>query len=131
MCYMLSTTPSGRGELLIQQGELAGRSYRFEAIVCQNPTCQCDRVTLKCFTETPEARPGVPISVCLEMDLERQEIANLEELKGQSHCMGSGERGCGRKWPRRMESAQTHLLGTQTVLDRTLGPGAGRGLLST
>ncbi len=80
MCYMLSTTPSGRGELLIQQGELAGRSYRFEAIVCQNPTCQCDRVTLKCFTETPEARPGVPISVCLEMDLERQEIANLEEL---------------------------------------------------
>ena len=88
MCYMLSTTPSGRGELLIQQGELAGRSYRFEAIVCQNPTCQCDRVTLKCFTETPEARPGVPISVCLEMDLERQEIANLEELKANPTAWG-------------------------------------------
>jgi hypothetical protein len=78
---MLSTTPSGRGDLLIQQGELAGRSYRFEAIVCQNPTCQCEHVTLKCFTEMPEARPRAPISVCLEMDLERQEIANLEELK--------------------------------------------------
>src|SRR6266513_5572769 len=88
MCYMLSTTPSGRGELLIQQGELAGRSYRFEAIVCQNPTCQCDRVTLKCFTETPEARPGVPISVCLEMELERQEIANLEELKANPTAWG-------------------------------------------
>jgi SEC-C motif len=78
---MLSTTPSGRGELLIQQGELAGRSYRFEALVCDNPTCQCERVTLKCFTEMPEARPDCPISVCLEMDLERQEIANLEELQ--------------------------------------------------
>ncbi len=78
---MLSTTPSGRGELLIQQGELAGRSYRFEAIVCQNPTCQCERVTLKCFTGMPEARSGAPDSVCLEMDLERQEIANLEKLK--------------------------------------------------
>jgi len=73
--------PEWRGELLIQQGELAGRSYRFEAIVCQNPTCECAQVTLKCFTETPEARPRAPISVCLEMDLERQQIANLEKLK--------------------------------------------------
>src|SRR2546429_1498316 len=109
MCYMLSTTPSGRGELLIQQGELAGRSYRFEAIVCQNPTCQCDRVTLKCFTETPEARPGVPISVCLEMDLERQEIANLEELKGQSHCMASGERGRSEEHTSELQS-RLHLV---------------------
>src|SRR5205807_9034792 len=30
-----------------------------------------------------------------------------------------------------MGSAPTHLLGTQAVLDRTLGPGAGRGLVST
>ena len=81
MCCMLSTTPGGKGELLIQQGELAGRSYQFEAIVCQNPTCQCEHVTLKCFIETPEARRRAPISVCLEMDLERQEISNLEELK--------------------------------------------------
>src|SRR6266404_1724179 len=30
-----------------------------------------------------------------------------------------------------MESAQTHLLGTQTVLDGTHGPGAGRDLVSS
>ena len=80
MLYVIDN-PEWRGELLIQQGELAGRSYRFEAIVCQNPTCECAQVTLKCFTVTPEARPRAPISVCLEMDLERQQIANLEELK--------------------------------------------------
>jgi len=78
---MLSTTPNSRGELLIQQGELAGRMYRFEAIVCENPTCRCDHVTLKCFTEMPEASLRAPIVVCLEMDLERQEITNLQELK--------------------------------------------------
>src|SRR6266478_3026345 len=81
MCSMLSTTPSSRGELLIQQGELAGRSYQFEAIVCENPTCRCDHVTLKCFTEMPEASLRTPIVVCLEIDLERQEITNLQELK--------------------------------------------------
>jgi hypothetical protein len=71
MCSMLSTTPSSSGELLIQHGELAGRRYRFEAIVCENPTCPCDHVTLKCFTEMPEASLRAPIVVCLEMDLER------------------------------------------------------------
>jgi hypothetical protein len=78
---MFSTTPSGRGELLIQQGELAGRNYRFEAIVCQNPTCDCGRVTLKCFTEMPEAGTPAPIPAYLEMDLERRQIANLGDLK--------------------------------------------------
>src|SRR5690348_6827493 len=82
MYSMLSSaTPGATGQLLLQQGELAGRSYRFEAIVCQNPTCQCEHVTLKCFPEMPEARFRAPTSVCLEMDLERQEIVNLEELK--------------------------------------------------
>jgi hypothetical protein len=73
--------PSSRGELPIQQGELAGRRCRFEAIVCENPTCRCDHVTLECFTEMPEASLRAPIVVCLEMDLERQEITNLQELK--------------------------------------------------
>ncbi|MGB7844213.1 MAG: hypothetical protein WBL63_01245 [Candidatus Acidiferrum sp.] len=79
---MLETTPTGRGgrgELVIQQGELAGRRYSFEAVVCQNPTCDCEHVTLKCFTEMPEAGPTAP--VYLEMELERRQIANLEELK--------------------------------------------------
>ena len=78
---MLSTTPSSTGELLIQQGELAGRRYRFEAIVCENPTCRCDHVTLKCFPAMPQASLCAPIVVGLEMDLERQEITNLQELK--------------------------------------------------
>jgi hypothetical protein len=60
MCAMFSTAPSSRGELFIQQGELAGHTYRFEAIVCQNPTCRCDHVTLKCFTEMPEASLRAP-----------------------------------------------------------------------
>jgi hypothetical protein len=76
---MLETAPTDRGELVIQQGELAGRRYRFEAVVCQNPTCDCKHVTLKCFTETPEAGPTAPLS--LEMDLERLQIANFAELK--------------------------------------------------
>jgi len=83
---MLSTTPSNQGELLIQQGELAGRRYPYEAIVCQNPTCRCEHVTLKCFLETPAARPPAPVSVCLEMDLERREISNIEELRFFGDC---------------------------------------------
>jgi hypothetical protein len=79
MSSMLETTPTGGGELVIQQGELAGRHYRFEAVVCQNPTCDCKQVTLKCFTEMPEVGPTAP--VYLEMDFERRQIANLEELK--------------------------------------------------
>src|SRR2546429_7031278 len=54
MSSMLETTPTDRGELVIQQGELAGRRYSFEAVVCQDPTCDCEHVTLKCFTERSE-----------------------------------------------------------------------------
>src|SRR5207244_13234463 len=79
MSSMLETTPTDRGELVIQQGELAGRRYSFEAVVCQDPTCDCEHVTLKCFTEMAEEGPTTP--VYLEMDLERRQIANLEELK--------------------------------------------------
>jgi hypothetical protein len=88
---MLSTSPSSRGELLIQQGELAGRRYQFEAIVCQNPTCQCDHVTLKCFAEMPEASLRAPIVVCLEMDLERQEITNLPLLGRKASTFKVGD----------------------------------------
>ena len=79
MFSMLETSPTDRGELVIQQGELAGRRYSFEAVVCQDPTCDCEHVTLKCFTEMAEEGPTTP--VYLEMDLERRQIANLEELK--------------------------------------------------
>jgi hypothetical protein len=76
---MLETTTPGIGELVLQQGELAGRRYRFQTVVCKNPTCDCKHLTLQCFTEGPEAGPTAPLS--LEMDLERRQIANLEELK--------------------------------------------------
>lgn len=79
MSYMLEIIPTDKGELVIQQGELAGRRYRFEAMVCENPTCDREHVTLKCSTEMPEAGPTAP--VYLDMDLERRQIANLEELK--------------------------------------------------
>ena len=78
---MLSETPSTNGELLIEQGDLAGRKYRYEASVCKNPTCHCERVTLKFFSEMRETRPATSDSVCLDMDLERREIANLKDLK--------------------------------------------------
>lgn len=79
MSCMLETTLTDRGELVIQQGELAGRRYRFEVMVCDNPTCDCEQVTLKCFPEMPEAGPTTP--VYLDMDLERRQVANLQELK--------------------------------------------------
>src|SRR5947208_14030072 len=79
MSSMLETTPTDRGELVIQQGELAGRRYSFEAVVCQDPTCDCEHVTLKCFTEMAEEGPSTPVS--LEMDLARGEMANMVELK--------------------------------------------------
>src|ERR1700757_5273963 len=79
MFSMLETSPTDIGELVMQQGGLAGRRYSFEAVVCQDPTCDCEHVTLKCFTEMPEAGPTAP--VYLEMDFERRQIANLEELK--------------------------------------------------
>ncbi len=87
MDSMLSTAANSPGELLLQQGELAGRRISFEAIVCQDPTCECKHLTLKCFTETPEAGTRTPIPVYLEMDLDRQEIANLEDLKGNPATM--------------------------------------------
>lgn len=76
---MLATTPSFSGELLFHQGEFAGHRYRYEASVCQNPTCKCEQVSLKCFTDIGEAGSDSP--VCLEMDLRRREIANFKKLE--------------------------------------------------
>jgi hypothetical protein len=128
---MLSTTPSSGGELLVQQGELAGRRYRFEAIVCENPTCQCDHVTLKCFAEMPEASLRAPIVVCLEMDLEQREITNLQELKADPTARAlatavapeSGE----EEWSR-LKRIYWELK--QYWTEHT-GPGAGRDLVPT
>src|SRR5438094_10552795 len=82
MSSMLETTPTDRGELVIQQGELAGRRYSFEAVVCQDPTCDCEHVTLKCFTEMAEEGPTTP--VYLGMELEGRLHAKLEAVMGDA-----------------------------------------------
>src|SRR5439155_20699471 len=82
-CMQLRLSSSGdtTGRLLLEQGDLAGRCYRFETSICQNPVCQCERVTLRCFPETPQPPSQASIFVCLEMDLAQQDIVNLEKLK--------------------------------------------------
>src|SRR5271166_3333350 len=78
MVLMLPSSQSTTGWLLLEQGDLAGRRYCFETSICPSPVCQCERVTLRC---SPELSPQSSVPVCLEMDLEKCEIANLEKLK--------------------------------------------------
>jgi len=81
MQLRLSSSGDTTGRLLLEQGDLAGQCYRFETSICQNPVCQCERVTLRCFPETPQPPSQASIFVCLEMDLAQQDIVNLEKLK--------------------------------------------------
>lgn len=83
MGSMLSETPSTKGELLLEKGELAGRRLRYQVSVCKNPACHCERVTLNFSTEMRERRRGAPASVHLDMDVERREIVNFEELRAE------------------------------------------------
>jgi len=81
MELMLPSSQGATGWLLLEQGDLAGGRYRFETSVCPSPVCQCERVTLRCSPEPPELSPQASIPVCLEMDLEKCEIANFGKLK--------------------------------------------------
>jgi hypothetical protein len=81
MELMLPSSQSATGWLLLEQGDLAGRRYRFETSVCPSPVCQCERVTLRCSPELRELSPQDYVPVCLEMDLEKREIANFGKLK--------------------------------------------------
>src|ERR1700746_1457581 len=81
MELMLPSSPSATGWLLLEQGDLAGRRYCFKTSICPSPVCQCERVTLRCSPETKEAPRQASVPVCLEMDLEKCEIANLGKLK--------------------------------------------------
>src|SRR5947208_3630550 len=76
MQLRLSSSGDTTGRLLLEQGDLAGQCYRFETSICQNPVCQCERVTLRCFPETPQPPSQASIFVCLEMDLAQQDIVN-------------------------------------------------------
>jgi len=95
MQLRLSSSGDTTGRLLLERGDLAGRCYRFETSICQNPVCQCEHVTLRCFPETTEPPCQASIFVCLEMDLAQQDIVNLEKLKADSHGNHSGEDRCG------------------------------------
>jgi hypothetical protein len=81
MQLSISSPGDTTGRLLLEQGGLAGRCYRVETGICQNPVCECEHVTLRCFPETTEPPSQASIFVCLEMDLDQQDIANLEKLK--------------------------------------------------
>ena len=66
------------GELLLESTPFSGRCFRVETSVCQNPTCRCDFVTLRCI---PDPRgPSDPAVVVLEMDLRKRSVANLKDL---------------------------------------------------
>ena len=82
MQFNFSSSPDTDNGLLLEAGLFAGRRYRLGTSICENPGCQCENVTLHCFPETsepPQFQPSAPI--CLEMDLARRAIANLEELE--------------------------------------------------
>jgi hypothetical protein len=81
MQLRLSSPGETTGRLLLEQGDLAGRCYRVETSICQNPVCECEYVTLRCFPETTEPPSQASIFVGLEMDLARQDIVNLEKLE--------------------------------------------------
>ena len=78
MELMLPPSQCATGWLLLEQGDLAGRRYCFKTSICPSPVCQCERVTLRC---SPELSPQASVPVCLEMDLEKCEIANFGKLK--------------------------------------------------
>ena len=66
------------GELLLESTPFSGRRFRVETSVCQNPTCRCDFVTLRCI---PDPRgPSDPAAIVLEMDLRKRAAANIKDL---------------------------------------------------
>src|SRR6516165_12550015 len=77
MEFMLPSSQSTTGWLLLEQGDLAGQRYCFETSICPSPVCQCERVTLRC---SPELAPRASVPVCLEMDLAQCEIADFKKL---------------------------------------------------
>ena len=86
----LSVSPSrdaGYG-LLLEKGPLAGQYYRLTLSICDNPVCQCEHVTLHCYSgrdASPESSRLSP--VCLEMDLSNRAISNLDDLKADSTAL--------------------------------------------
>lgn len=82
MQLKLPSLHDATGSLVIERNELAGRRWRLEARICQNPVCQCENVGLHCFPDTTTQSETEPLSpVLLEMGLTEREITNLDQLK--------------------------------------------------
>jgi hypothetical protein len=84
MAMQLAVPPSsGSGYgITFEKGPLAGQQYRLALSVCENPVCQCDRISLDCYSDPgapSEFRSSDPIR--LEMDLNTRAITNLKELR--------------------------------------------------
>ena len=81
MELILPPSKDATGSLRLERGDLADRRYGVEISICPSPVCQCERVRLRCSPETKEAPRQASVPVCLEMDLEKCEIANFGKLR--------------------------------------------------
>jgi hypothetical protein len=52
MQLIVSSSRNTGSALLLEDGLFAGRRYRLEIRICQNPGCQCEQVGLHCLPET-------------------------------------------------------------------------------
>lgn len=78
----LTPSPDTGYSLLLERGPLAGQRFRVKYRICDNPVCQCEHVTLDCYSEVnAPSESGFSSPMRLEMDLSRRAIANMEELK--------------------------------------------------
>ena len=82
MQLTLPSSGESDGQLRFERGVLAGSIYRFAALVCDNPSCDCQHITLEC---SPAGREPLPPRlrgpVQVELDLAKRRIRNLEELR--------------------------------------------------
>lgn len=80
----LPSRDAGYG-LLLEKGPLAGQYYCLELSICENPICQCKHLTFYCDSGRDALQEfRLPSPVCLEMDLSKRAISNLEDLKADS-----------------------------------------------
>ena len=87
MQLTLSTTEDLTGSLALEKGALAGQKFRLTAQVCQNPTCQCESITLDVQPDA-DGSPSPATGVRFEMDLRELEVSNLERLKSDRTTFG-------------------------------------------
>ena len=63
---------------ILEENLFAGKPYRFEIKICQNPTCDCKVVSLICIPENPELMGDLD-SIRLEMNLANRSVDNIKD----------------------------------------------------